>query len=481
MATERPDIAVSSTADSSFETASGSIRPGIVFSPFRRAVSQLADHLESTEQVERLWLMGRMAVALVGVFAALFVLNGTDSAPIIYAGGAVVMVANLFLLLMLRRGMTGSVAVVGLLLDNLVLFAVWTSSLGLAGETRPANDLYLGFFPIFTLWSSRLGFKLGVPYTLIWVGWISWSVHAFLPVGSYEIEQLPIRIAFLTLTSLLGMWTARLLKSQKRIADKSSLHAANLLELDRAKDQFIATVSHELKTPMAAILGFTRLLHADLENSLHRERVETIERNGERLSLLIDDLLDLSRIQSDSLPLKIEPIDVTEFVNKTVSDLNSIIGSRGQVITVDISHGESWINGDLTRLAQVLTNLISNASKYSSPDSEIRVRSGVEQQVLSLTVSDQGDGINSKDQEHLFQPFYRTEIAKDSSVPGTGLGLFISKRIVELHGGELILDSQPGKGTTVVMRLPGVSAVGAAKIPGARQFSNSLEDLEEAG
>lgn len=481
MATEQPEITVPSTVKNSFYAGSGIIRPAIVFSPLRRLVIQLAEHLESTEQVERLWLMGRMMVVLVGVFAASFVLNGTDSAPIIYAGGAVMMVANLLLLLLLRRGMTGTVAIAGLLLDNLVIFAVWTSSLGLAGETRPTNDLYLGFFPIFTLWSSRLGFKLGVPYTLIWVVWISWSVHAFLPVGSYESEQLPIRVAFLTLTSLLGMWTARLLKSQKRIADESSLHAANLLELDGAKDQFIATVSHELKTPMAAILGFTRLLRSDLENSLHIERVDTIARNGERLSVLIDDLLDLSRIQHDSLPLKNEPVDVTEFVNKTVSDLNSIVWSRGQVINVEISHSESWINGDLTRLAQVLTNLISNASKYSSVGSEISVRSSVEQQVLSISVSDQGEGINSDDQEQLFRPFYRTGAAKDSSVSGTGLGLFISKRIVELHGGDLTLDSQPGKGTTVVMRLPDVSAMRTVEIAETPQFSNSFKDLEEVG
>lgn len=482
MPTERPESAVSYSTEN--KSSSARTIPG-AFSLFgSRLKSELTEHLQSTAEVERLWLAARILIVLVGVFAAVVVLNGTATATAVYAGSAIVLITNLFLLLMLRRGMTMQVAIAGLLIDNLVILGMWSSSLGLNGETRPPNDLYLAFFPVFTLWSSRLGFKLGVPYTLIWVGWIAWTVSTFLPAGGYETEQLPIRVAFLILTSVLGMWTARLLKSQKRIADESSMRAKALQDLDRAKDQFIATVSHELKTPMAAILGFSRLLRADMQDSHLRERIEIIERNGERLSVLIDDLVDVSRIQSERMPLHTGPIEVSEFVNKTVSDLNSLVALRGQVITVACSDGQNWIHGDDTRLAQVLTNLITNSSKYSSTGSEIRVQSHVEDDVLSLTVSDSGEGISDEDQELLFQPFYRTKHARNSSVPGTGLGLFISKRIVELHGGELTLNSEQGKGTTVVVRLPNVSDSPPAEVDDAPQFSNAFDDtdeLEEAG
>ncbi len=460
-------------------SATDRVRPNFVASYFKWLKAEVSENLDTTRSIENLWFASRIAIIVVSVTAAILTWGSAGSSIFIFVAGALALAGNLVLFQMLRHGRVATLAMAGFAIDNVSLLIGWTGSLWVVEESLRTNDMYLAMFPILVLWSSRLGFRLGIPYTIFWMGWISWTYIAFLPPNSYEIEQLPVRIAFLTLTSFLGMWTARLLKSQKRIADESTLRATTLQELDRAKDQFIATVSHELRTPMAAILGFTRLARNDAETELQRDRFNVIERNSERLKLLIDDLLDLSRIQSDKLSISIAPIEVAAFVNRIADDLVSVIVRRSQVLLVNVTHDPCWINGDHTRLAQVMFNLITNASKYSPDGSTVQLNSSVKAGELTLSVVDQGDGIDPDDQGSLFHPFFRTKSAENSTVPGTGLGLFISRRIVLMHDGELNLTSKPGAGTTVEVRLPNVSFERPADRGRKPSFANAFDDLDE--
>lgn len=235
---------------------------------------------------------------------------------------------------------------------------------------------------------------------------------------------------------------------------------------NQAKTDFISFVSHELKQPMTSIKGYTDLLlkgqGGDL-NDAQRSFLHTVKANVDRMRTMVSDLLDVSRIESGRIRLEIGTVSIERVVEDVLHTTRGQIKSKKQTLEVDIEPDLPFIQGDRDRLVQVLTNLVSNAYKYTPEKGRIEVSAqrwsngsgeGQPDQFVCCSVSDTGIGIAPQDQKQLFTKYFRAENPTVRSVPGTGLGLVIAKSLVELQGGEIWLESEVGEGSTFSFTVP---------------------------
>jgi two-component system, OmpR family, phosphate regulon sensor histidine kinase PhoR len=228
-------------------------------------------------------------------------------------------------------------------------------------------------------------------------------------------------------------------------------------ELDRATTDFVASVSHELRTPLTSIVGYVEILADEDAGPLNPEQrrlLAAVERNGQRLLALIDDLLVLSRIEAGTLRLARAPFDLAALVASARQAVLPGLAGRALAIEVDVPEALGPLEGDAGQLERVLLNLLSNAMKFSPEGSAITVRAWREGGQVHVAVADEGIGIPFEEQSRLFERFFRSSLARERSIQGTGLGLAISKGIVERHGGTIAVDSKPGKGSTFTITLP---------------------------
>lgn len=246
-----------------------------------------------------------------------------------------------------------------------------------------------------------------------------------------------------------------------------------LMRALRVKDEFVASVSHELRTPLTSIIGYVDLIndHADTLPEEVNRFLDVIGRNTERLLLLVSDLLTTAQAEEGTIRFSKEPTDLNELVRLAVIAAEPRIVA--EEVQVNVQAGPpSRVSADPVRLAQVVENLLSNAIKYTPAGGVIDIVLGQADDEVLLTVSDNGIGISEADQTQMFTKFFRAGTAKERAIPGVGLGLVITKMIIEGHGGSVRLDSSEGSGTTVRVRLPAASAsVGepqvTAAVPGA--------------
>lgn len=234
---------------------------------------------------------------------------------------------------------------------------------------------------------------------------------------------------------------------------RERLRLEQLAEIDRLKTRFMSTATHELRTPLVSILGYTELITDDPEklSETQRRYFEVIMRNVHRLSKLTEDLLDQQRLEEHRMVLNIEKINTSNLVTEVINEFRPIANEKNQTINVDIL--ETEIEIDRLRIMQVLINLLSNASKFSSDGSEIEVTMSKEDNSVTFSVKDFGVGIREEDIEKLFTPF--PGILVEGNVSGTGLGLSISKGIVDLHGGSIWVETEGlEKGSTFSFTIP---------------------------
>jgi signal transduction histidine kinase len=236
-----------------------------------------------------------------------------------------------------------------------------------------------------------------------------------------------------------------------------------------AKTEFVSFVSHELKQPMTSMKGYTDLLMKGMAGELteaQRGLLETIRSNVDRMNSLVSELLDISRIESGRIRLDLGDVSVDKLVRDALRTIRGQIEDKQQKLAVEIVPDLPLVRGDRSRLMQVLTNLVSNAHKYTPEGGRITVRAqmwsdgqsgeGGEAFVL-CSVADTGIGMSEEDQQHLFKTkYFRASDPAVRSVPGTGLGLVITKSLVELHGGEIWVESELGKGSTFSFTVPAV-------------------------
>jgi PAS domain S-box-containing protein len=215
----------------------------------------------------------------------------------------------------------------------------------------------------------------------------------------------------------------------------------------RAKTEFLSRMSHELRTPLNAVLGFAQLLGLDALRPEQREAVDQIQRAGELLLALIEEILDISMIEGDRLTLSLEPIQVDELVRQCLQIIAPMAVEQGiRIVAPPHQHTGVFAVADQQRLKQALLNLLSNAVKYNSAHGTLWLTLTVDDGRTTISVGDSGRGIEPQSIERLFMPFERLG-AEHGDVAGTGLGLSLSKRLVELMGGTLTVESELGKGS----------------------------------
>ncbi|MGQ9521744.1 MAG: GAF domain-containing protein [Anaerolineae bacterium] len=225
----------------------------------------------------------------------------------------------------------------------------------------------------------------------------------------------------------------------------------------QAKTDIISFISHELKQPMTAIKGYTDLLLKGLVGDLtetQRSFLEVIRSNVNRMDTMVQELLDISRIEAGRLRLEIGQVALREAVEEAIRVIRQEIEAKRQTLEVDIAEPLPPVRADRNRVIQILINLLSNAYKYTPEGGHIRVTVQPNGGFVVCSVSDTGIGIAPEEQERLFTKFFRSQHPAVRNVPGTGLGLVITKNLVELHGGRIWVESEPGKGSTFAFTLP---------------------------
>ena len=258
----------------------------------------------------------------------------------------------------------------------------------------------------------------------------------------------------------------RMFTTQAAVQVRNSQLFERTKVLDRLKSDFVAVVSHEIRTPLTSVKGAVELLSDAryFQNSDQQAKLLSIAHaNAERLLLLINDILDFSKLESASLPMSIERQSLEPVVRQAAQNLRMLLEERR--IQLEISLPDVLPEGllDAHRITQVVTNLLSNAIKFSPPGGRVRIDASSSDEVLRLSVRDHGDGIAAKDLPRLFKKFQQIDSGSTRKVGGTGLGLVISKGIVEQHGGRIGVESAPGEGSTFWFTLP-VADAGSGEV-----------------
>src|SRR5215471_244786 len=272
-------------------------------------------------------------------------------------------------------------------------------------------------------------------------------------------------------TAILDLRDRRLAEQQAADLIRESALREDAERSSRAKDEFMALLAHELRTPLNAIHGWTYLLGSgELSEGERRRALEVIARNVKLQTVLIDDMLDLSRIVRGTVELNVSPLDLSELVRSTVDGVRPAVAGRGLEIECVIDPIASMVSGDADRLAQVLSNLLSNAVKFTPDGGRITVKlnrglwrsrridgpqRGHLHECARISVRDSGRGIPSEELERVFERFWRGRNAPARQIGGLGLGLSIARRLVEMHGGDIWAESAgEGSGATFVVELP---------------------------
>ena len=229
----------------------------------------------------------------------------------------------------------------------------------------------------------------------------------------------------------------------------------HLVELDRMKDDFVASVSHELRTPLTSITGYLDLMLEDGAELAPEQRqyLKVVRRNSERLLRLVGDLLFVAQVDAGRISLEMAPVDLTVLIADAVEAVRPVAEEKHIRLVNDVAQ-IALREADALRLGQVLDNVLSNAVKFTPAQGTVSVRAFVKDSSAIVEVTDTGIGIAAEDQVRLFDRFFRTAIANHMAIPGTGLGLAIAKAIVEGHEGSISIASEPGRGTTVHLELP---------------------------
>ena len=228
-----------------------------------------------------------------------------------------------------------------------------------------------------------------------------------------------------------------------------------LKEAERLRDEFISVVSHELRSPLTPIRGFAQVISRDLKreggHEQHIKWLKTLELQTDRLTRLVDDLLDVSRMRAGRLSVLHDDVDVVELTMAVVDGRRA--SQTTHTIVLDTSLAELPARLDRDRMMQVLDNLIGNAIKYT-PGGQVTIHLTADDDTIRFTVSDEGSGIPEEDRESLFTAFYRTRDANESAVPGLGLGLYIVRELVLAHNGDIFIDDAPGGGARFNIEIP---------------------------
>ena len=246
----------------------------------------------------------------------------------------------------------------------------------------------------------------------------------------------------------------------ERAADAARLALLNAESANRAKTEFLANMSHELRTPLNAIIGFSDVIQNEImgrfeETPKYIDYARDIRQAGGHLLSVINDILDIAKIEAGQLDLREDAFDAGRALDACINMLSNRAEEAGVHLIREGSESQVTIWGDEKKFKQIVLNLLSNAIKFTPEGGHVTLSTGIEGEGgFELTVSDTGIGIAAGDLEQALAPFSQVDNARQRNHEGTGLGLPISRALAELHGGSLEIQSEPGLGTTVTVRLP---------------------------
>jgi signal transduction histidine kinase len=266
--------------------------------------------------------------------------------------------------------------------------------------------------------------------------------------GQFDKETVDLLQNFAT-QSALAIQNARLFREIEKKGQELAIASKH-------KSEFLANMSHELRTPLNAILGYTELILDKIYGSVPeqiQEVLERVEQNGRHLLGLINDVLDLSKIEAGQLTLSLNEYSMKEVVQTVVTAVESLAAEKNLQLKVKVSPEVDYGKGDEQRISQVLMNLVGNAIKFTEKG-EVEVEATASKDTFVVSVSDTGPGLSEGDQQKIFEEFHQVDASSTRKKGGTGLGLSIAKRIVEMHGGRIWVESTLGKGSTFSFTLP---------------------------
>ena len=266
--------------------------------------------------------------------------------------------------------------------------------------------------------------------------------------GEFPAEMVDLLQTFAT-QSVLAIQNAQLFRE---IEEKGH----QLEVASRHKSQFLANMSHELRTPLNAILGYTELIQDRIYGEVPgkmEEVLERIQKSGQHLLGLINDVLDLSKIEAGQLTLSLTDYSMKDVVHSVLTAAEPLAAEKKLALKVAMASDLPPGKGDERRITQVLLNLVGNAIKFTE-EGEVRVEAKVSDGAFTVSVADTGPGIAAADQPRVFEEFQQVDSSSTRKKGGTGLGLSIAKRIIEMHGGRIGVDSTPGKGSTFWFMVP---------------------------
>ena len=281
------------------------------------------------------------------------------------------------------------------------------------------------------------------------------SARTGLPHGQGELNQLANAFDQMA-ESLQQAYELRLLEEELR-RKNYQLEQQNraIEEANRLKTEFVSMVSHELRTPLTSIQGFAELLLEGGEIAGEaRESLTIVKKNADRLLGLINDLLDVARMEAGRIELHRTSLDLAHLIREVAGSLRPLIEAKRQRLRLDLGDALPAVWADANRVTQILTNLISNAHRYTPVEGGITVAARRDDRFVRVDVRDTGIGLSPEEQAQLFTKFFRAHDRSPQAAGGTGLGLVITRLLVELHGGQITLTSAPGQGSTFTFSLP---------------------------
>jgi signal transduction histidine kinase/putative methionine-R-sulfoxide reductase with GAF domain len=313
------------------------------------------------------------------------------------------------------------------------------------------------------------GFDQFVPNRTILLAPLLWNdsvnfVLFFRDTSGSGFDHNDVRIAELIAAQIAGPVASEqtrasqaALESERRRRAEAEAEAKLFEEISETKSNFVSAMSHELKTPLTSIVAFSDILSRNRTGVLDPrilQQINIIQRNSRHLESMIDQLLDLSRMESGRFTITRAPFDIAELVTQAVENSAHLWEGKFQQMSLDLAVDSLITNADRERILQVINNLIANASKYSPENTTIEVGLRRIGRSAEFTVADQGPGLPEDSIEKLFEMFYRVENSQAASIPGTGIGLNVSKRIIEEHAGEISVNNRDGGGTIATFSIP---------------------------
>ncbi|MFA5431571.1 MAG: HAMP domain-containing sensor histidine kinase [Candidatus Paceibacterota bacterium] len=337
-------------------------------------------------------------------------------------------------------------------------------------DDRKELGVTLNTFNYYTAWNS--GYPIAQKISEISDGSTYWTV--VMPLNNIQGEKKAIVLMkvsadkvntklAITLFSSYGILILTVIFIILLLLTNSGLFQYSILynkikEIDAMKDEFISMASHELRTPVTVIRGYATMMLEEAEklgvNQEAKDYLSIIDVSSERLNNLIEDLLNVSRIEQGRLKVELKDMEVWPIIEETVKEMKLQAETKGLTLSCILDpNTKSLIKADKDRLKQILINTIGNSIKYT-PSGSVEIRASNRDNNLVLMIKDTGIGMSAKQREHLFEKFYRVKTKKTEDIVGTGLGLWITKQIIELMKGTIMIDSMENVGTQVTLEFP---------------------------